>query len=481
MEDLRKQGWCTWVITPEASPGMRVPGVIFASDAMISQVLSDKSVDQVVNVAKLPGIVGASIAMPDVHRGYGFPIGGVAAFDIEKGVISPGGVGYDINCGVRVLKTSLTLKEVQPRLPQIVEAVFEAVPSGVGSSGSVKLTPDQLKEVVLKGAEWAVNERGFGTQQDLVRTEENGKMAGADPEVISQRALKRGSAQLGTLGSGNHFLEIGVVEEVFLPEAAKAMGLELNQVVVSVHTGSRGFGHQVADDYIKIMKKSMSRFGISVPDVQLACAPFDSPEGKRYFSAMVAAANYAWANRQIITHRIRESFEKVFRIKSQELGLELVYDVAHNIAKIEEHEVDGRKKKLVVHRKGATRAFGPGSPVLPPKYKEIGQPVLIPGDMGRYSYILVGSQGSMQKSFGSACHGAGRLLSRTKASRMATPSSVKRSLMDRGILVKAHTDATLTEEISEAYKDVSQVVDVVERADLAKAVLRIRPVAVIKG
>ena len=481
IEDLERAGDYLWMISPDKVRGMRVPGYIYASDRMLGHILSDNAPQQVINVAHLPGIVRASIAMPDIHWGYGFPIGGVAAFDMKKGIISPGGVGYDINCGVRLMATNIGLKDVKPKLEKLVEKMFSLVPAGVGSSGQVTLTERQLAEVAAQGSVWAVKERGFGWDDDLLYMEEGGCMEGADFDAVSARARQRGAPQLGTLGSGNHFLEIQEIDEVYDEPAARAMGLEKGLVTLMIHTGSRGFGHQIADDYIKLMKGAMRKYGIQVPDTQLACAPVDSPEGKKYFGAMVAAANYAWANRQIITHRIREAFSAVMLKNSEELGLSLVYDVAHNIAKKEEHLVKGKKAKLMVHRKGATRAFPAGHPDVPEKYRELGQPVLIPGDMGRYSFVLVGQPGAMESAFGSTCHGAGRIMSRAKATKSTTPSSVKRALSERGIMVRAHTDATLTEEVPEAYKDVADVVEVVHCAGLAKKVVRMRPVAVIKG
>lgn len=481
IEDLERAGDYLWMISPERLSGMRVPGYIYASDRMMSSILSDNAPQQVVNVACLPGIVKASIAMPDIHWGYGFPIGGVAAFDLKEGVISPGGVGYDINCGVRLMTTNLSLKELKPRLEKLLDKMFSLIPSGVGSSGQISLHERQLEEVALRGAEWAVNERGFGWDDDLLHTEEGGCMDGADFGAVSAKARQRGAPQLGTLGSGNHFLEIQEIDEVYDPEAAEAMGLRKGTVTVMIHTGSRGFGHQIADDYIKVMKSAMRKYGIEVPDIQLACAPVDSKEGKSYFAAMVAAANYAWANRQIITHRVREAFAAVFLVKPEELGLSLVYDVAHNIAKKETHLFEGKEIQLMVHRKGATRAFPAGHPDVPEKYRSLGQPVLIPGDMGRYSFVLIGQPKAMESAFGSTCHGAGRVMSRAKATKTTTPSSVKRALSERGIMVRAHTDATLTEEVPEAYKDVADVVEVVHCVGLASKVVRMRPVAVIKG
>ncbi|MGC8894780.1 MAG: RtcB family protein, partial [candidate division WOR-3 bacterium] len=440
IEDLERAGDYLWTISPDKVRGMNVPAHIYASDRMLGHIISDNAPQQVINVARLPGIVMASIAMPDIHWGYGFPIGGVAAFEMKKGVISPGGVGYDINCGVRLLATNLRLKDLKPRLEKLVDKMFSLVPAGVGSSGRLTLTDRQLGDVSERGALWAIRERGFGWDEDLLYTEERGSMEGADFDAVSQRARQRGLPQLGTLGSGNHFLEIQEIDEIYDDAAAKALGLEKGLITLMIHTGSRGFGHQIADDYIKIMKGAMREYGIQVPDTQLACAPIDSPEGKRYFGAMVAAANYAWANRQIITHRIREAFAAVMLMSPEELGLSVIYDVAHNIAKKEEHLVNGKKMKLVVHRKGATRAFPAGHPDVPEKYRKLGQPVLIPGDMGRYSFVLVGQPRAMESAFGSTCHGAGRVMSRARATKSTTPASVKRTLSERGILIRAHTD-----------------------------------------
>ena len=470
-----------WEIEPDYKPCMRVPGRIYASSEMIKKIVNDNSPEQVANVACLPGIVKASMAMPDIHWGYGFPIGGVAAFDAEEGVISPGGVGYDINCGVRLIRTDLTEEDVKPRIEKLLDKIYQLVPAGVGSKGQFRASTGDLRDAAEGGARWAVLKRGFGWEEDLERIEAGGALEGADFDAVSRRARERGAPQLGTLGSGNHFLEVQVVDEIYDPEAAEALGLFEGQVTVMIHTGSRGFGHQIADDYIKVMRRAMRKYGIEPPDVQLACAPFKSPEGQQYFGAMKAGANYAWANRQFITHWVREAFQRVFAKHPEELGMRLVYDVAHNIAKLEEHVVDGKKVKVVVHRKGATRAFPPGHPEVPAPYRKVGQPVLIPGDMGRYSFVLVGTQRAMSETFGSTCHGAGRLMSRAQATRSTTPSAVRRLLAKRGIAVRAHTAATLTEEVPDAYKDVAEVVDVVEQAGLSKKVARMRPLGVVKG
>ncbi len=470
----------TWMIPQDYKPGMRVPGIIYASRELLRHILQDKAPEQVANVATLPGILQASYAMPDIHWGYGFPIGGVAAMDMEEGVVSPGGIGFDINCGVRMIRTDLTREDIEPYLDRILDLLYHSVPSGVGAKGRVRLSARELREVMVKGARWAV-EKGYGWDGDLLRMEENGQMPGANPDAVSSRAVERGRPQIGTLGSGNHFLEIQVVERIFHPEAARAMGLFEGQVVIMIHCGSRGFGHQIADDYIKRMKRVMPKYGIRVPDPQLACAPIASPEARDYLGAMVSAANFAWANRQMITHWVRESFEKVLGKSAESLGMHLIYDVAHNIAKIEEHTVNGEKRRVLVHRKGATRAFPPGHPAIPEIYRAIGQPVLIPGSMGTGSYILVGHRASMEKSFGSTCHGAGRQMSRRAADRMARSKNVYQELAAIGVRIRAASHATVREEIPEAYKNLDLVVDVVDRVGLSRKVARQRPIGVVKG
>ncbi len=476
---LKKIDNYRWLIPREGR--MRTEGLIYASERMLNDIRGDQSILQVKNVATMPGIVGRSLAMPDIHWGYGFPIGGVAAFDEEEGVISPGGVGYDINCGVRLLRSNLSRREIEGRIEQLVDALFRNVPSGVGSHRrDLKLDKAQERKVLIKGAQWAV-EQGFGKWEDLARIEEGGCIKGADPDLVSQKALERGRAQLGTLGSGNHFVEIGFVEEVYDEKTAEAFGLFRDQVVIIIHTGSRGLGHQVCDDFIKIMNKAVAKYGIELPDRQLCCAPIKSPEGRDYFAAMACAANYAFANRQMITHWVRESFEEVLKASQRSLGLELVYDVCHNIAKFELHKVDGKTKRLCVHRKGATRAFPAGHPDLPDDYREIGQPVLIPGDMGRYSYVLVGTEKAMEETFGSTCHGAGRVLSRHQAKKAAGGRSIGDELRRRGIYIRAASRATMVEEVPEAYKDVADVVDVVHHAGLSRKVAKFKPMGVIKG
>ena len=469
-----------WKISQDYKRCMRVPGIIYASEKLLDSIKKDNAPEQVANVACLPGIQKYSIAMPDIHWGYGFPIGGVAAFDVEEGVISPGGVGYDINCGVRILRTNLKKSDIEKHLEKILDAVFHNVPAGVGKGGIYKVTEKELRDVMLNGARWVV-ERGFGWKEDLERIEEGGAMSGANPDKVSRRAIERGLPQLGSLGAGNHFLEIQVVERIFDREAAKIIGIEEGTITIMIHTGSRGFGHQICDDYVRQLQNAMNKYGINVPDRQLASVPFKSPEGQAYFGAMVCAANFAWANRQFITHWIRESFEKVLGESAEKLGMQIIYDVAHNIAKVEDHVVDGQVKKVVVHRKGATRAFPKGHPQVPTVYKEIGQPVLIPGDMGTASYILLGTQRAMEETFGSTAHGAGRVLSRSEAIRQTRGRNIIEELRRQGILVKVHSMETLSEEVPDAYKDVDVVVDVVHNAGISKKVARMVPIAVIKG
>ncbi|MBW2128482.1 MAG: RtcB family protein [Deltaproteobacteria bacterium] len=467
-----------WLI-PKAGK-MRVPGLIFSSKALIKDIEKDQSLVQVTNVATLPGIRGYSLAMPDIHWGYGFPIGGVAAFDVDEGIISPGGVGYDINCGCRLMTTSLIANEIMPNLRKLLSDLFIAVPAGVGSTGVVHLSKKEETEVALEGAAWAVKQ-GFGRPEDLERTEDHGTLEGADPSVLSDRAMKRGIDQLGTLGSGNHFLEIQVVDKVYDLQIARAFRIFEGQVTVLIHSGSRGFGHQICDDFLKEMGRQLPSQKIDLPDRQLACALLRSDLGRRYLSAMACAANYAWANRQILMHLVYETFIRSLSIGPKELGMELLYDVCHNIAKIERHTYKGREVSLCVHRKGATRSLPPGHPGIPPLYRQAGQPVLIPGDMGTYSFILAGAPGAMEKSFGSSCHGAGRVMSRSQAVKTAKGRAIHRELEDRGILVQSKGKRTMKEEIPEAYKDVSQVVEVVHQAGLAKKVARLKPLAVIKG
>ncbi len=470
-----------WRIPKNYKAGMRVPGIIYTDENMLGQIQHEQALEQVANVAFLPGIVNYSLAMPDIHWGYGFPIGGVAAMNMDDGVVSPGGVGFDINCGVRILRTNLTQEEVRPKIKELVDSLYNNVPSGVGSRGKIRLRPGEINEVLVKGSRWAV-EKGYGQPEDLDTTEENGEMASADPAKVSSRAKERGMPQLGTLGSGNHFLEVAIVDHIYETDIANDMGInELGQVMLLIHCGSRGLGHQVADDYIKEMVRAMPKYGIELPDRQLACSPVKSPEGQAYLSAMRCAANYAWANRQCITHWVRQSFCQTLRKCDSEAGLELIYDVAHNIAKIEEHEVDNQKQTLCVHRKGATRAFPVGHPDVPSKYSRIGQPVLIPGDMGRFSYVLVGTEAAMKETFGSTCHGAGRVQSRTAARKHLKGRDVLEALQARGITVRSGSLSGLAEEASEAYKDVTAVVEVCHHAGISKIIARTRPLGVIKG
>ena len=478
---LEKVDEYRWQIPKSYKAGMRVPGLIYADEDMLEHILEEQALEQVANVAFLPGIVGYSLAMPDIHWGYGFAIGGVAAMRVDDGVVSPGGVGFDINCGVRILRTNLVQEEVQPRIKRLIEALYNDVPSGLGSKGKIRLRSGEIDEVLVRGSRWAV-EKGYGRPEDLDTTEERGEMAGTDTARVSGRAKERGVPQLGTLGSGNHFLEVAVVDEIYEPDIAGVMGInQPGQVMLLVHCGSRGLGHQVADDYIKEMVRAMQKYDIEVPDRQLACSPVKSPEGQAYLAAMRCAANYAWANRQCITHWVREAFCRVLGKSEEEAGLELIYDVTHNIAKIEEHEVDGHRERLCVHRKGATRAFPAGHPDIPQKYSAVGQPILIPGDMGRVSYVLVGTERAMQETFGSTCHGAGRLQSRAAAKRRQSGRDVLAALEARGITVRAGSLSGLAEEAPEAYKDVNSVVGITHGAGISKKVARTRPIAVVKG
>ena len=461
--------------------GMRVDGIVYADEAMIEQIFKDNAYVQVANVACLPGIVNNSLAMPDIHFGYGFAIGGVAAFDPERGgIISPGGVGYDINCGVRVLRTNLHLEDVRPRIQKIVEELAREVPSGVGSTGPISLSSSDMEKVLTRGSKWAVS-NGYGGENDVLHTEENGAMAGADPDQVSKHAKERGSDQLGTLGSGNHFLEVQVVEEVYDEKVANSFGLWKDQITIEVHSGSRGLGHQVCSDYINVMRQAAAKYKIDLPDKQLCCAPVHSPEGERYFSAMAAAANFAWCNRQLLMHWTRESFSKAMGASPKQLGISLIYDIAHNIAKREKHKVNGKEKMLCVHRKGATRAFPAGRPDLPRDYVNIGQPVLVPGDMGRYSYVMVGTDLAMKETWGSVCHGAGRLMSRSAAMRRYSVGQLLSELESKGIIVRSASKKGLVEEAPGAYKDVREVVDVVHNSGLARKVARMKPLGVVKG
>jgi len=467
-----------WEIPPTG--GMRVPGLLYTSEKLLKGMGADEGPRQVANVAHLPGIVKNSLAMPDMHWGYGFPIGGVAAFDLDEGIVSPGGVGYDINCGCRLMTTRLRLADVRERIPALVTALFQNVPSGVGSRGPLKLSQKEERQVLVEGAVWAVR-HGYGTAADLETTEDGGVMAGADPEKVSDRALLRGKDQLGTLGSGNHFLEIEVVEELFDETTAAAFGLEPGQICVLIHSGSRGLGYQVCDDYLARMVKHAGEIGIDLPDRQLACARLNSDRGRDYLAAMACAANYAWTNRQMLMHRTRETFEKTLGMGPRELGMRLLFDVCHNIAKIETLPVEGKEVRLCVHRKGATRAFPPGHPDVPPAYRKAGQPVLIPGDMGTGSYVLAGMEGAFTETFGSACHGAGRVMSRTQATKSCRGRSIPKEMAERGVIVMASGRGTLMEEIPEAYKNLDDVVEVVHRAGLSRKVAKLRTLGCIKG
>ncbi|MGD0766167.1 MAG: RtcB family protein [Dehalococcoidia bacterium] len=479
---LEKVDEWRWQLPTSYKAGMRVPGLIFADERMLRTMAGDQAVEQVANVAFLPGVVRCSLAMPDIHWGYGFPIGGVAAMRLNDGVVSPGGVGFDINCGARLIRTNLTESEVRPVLGRLADQLFHDVPSGLGAHGPLSVGHRELDDVMVRGAEWMLD-RGYGSPHDLEATESRGCLAGADPSTVSQRARERGREQLGTLGAGNHFLEVEAVEAIYDEDAAAAFGLDMGpgQVVVAFHCGSRGFGHQVCQDYLEVMERASRKFGIDLPDRQLACAPLDSREGKEYLAAMAAAANFAWANRQAIAHWTRGAFAHVLGRSASELGMAQVYDVAHNIAKVEEHRVDGQSMRLCVHRKGATRAFPAGHPEVPPPYRNVGQPVLVPGDMGRYSYLCVGTEQAMVETWGSTCHGAGRLQSRGAAKRSLAGVDIAGKLEARGIVVRVRNRGLLAEEASEAYKDVADVVEVLDRAGISRKVARMRPLAVIKG
>ncbi|MDD4954768.1 MAG: RtcB family protein [Candidatus Omnitrophica bacterium] len=461
--------------------GMRVDGIIYATEKLLSGAKNDNAFEQVANVAFLPGIVKYSLAMPDIHWGYGFPIGGVAATDPEEGgVVSPGGVGYDINCGVRMLKTNLTLDDVRDKIPAIVNRLYQDVPSGVGSTGDVSVTVKEERKILVEGAKWAVS-RGFGVADDLESCEEQGAIEGADPDSVSKRAYLRGREQSGTLGSGNHFLEVQVIDEIFDAKVAEKFGLSVGQIAVMIHSGSRGLGYQVCDDYVKEMLSCLDKYSINIPDRQLACAPVKSVEAQKYIGAMRAAANYAWANRQVLMHLTRAAFGKVFSKSWQSLGMDLIYDVAHNIAKFEKRVVDGKEKYLCVHRKGATRAFGPGNPELAQKYQETGQPVIIPGDMGRASYLLVGTRKSEEETFASTCHGAGRVSSRHEALRKIDVNVLLKELKAKGIEVRATGKKTIVEEAPSVYKNIDDVIEVVQKSGISRKICRMRPLCVVKG
>lgn len=474
---LTKLGEYLWEIPQSYRPDMLAPARIYALEELLDAILNDRSLEQLVNVATLPGIVHAAFVMPDVHEGYGFPIGGVAATKYPHGAISPGGIGYDINCGVRLLTSTLNYELEKERMETLSRTLYAQIPSGVGQGGSIRLSAEAMDEVLRTGAEWAVK-NGMGYPADLEFMESHGKLVAADPACVSEMAKQRGQDQLGTIGAGNHFVEVDVVDKIFYPEPAAAFSLFEGQMVVLIHTGSRGLGHQVATDYLRLMMQAMPAYGIKPPDRELACVPFDSPEGQDYFKAMCAAANFAWCNREIISWETRTAWRTVFGEGSE---LDLLYDVAHNIAKIEEHQINGQQQKVIVHRKGATRAFGAGFGELPEAYRSIGQPVLIPGSMGTCSYVLVGTQTGMQAAFGSSCHGAGRRLSRSAAKRQVDAPSLQRRLQEQGIFITAGSFKGIAEEAPVAYKDVDLVVETVHRAGIALKVARLRPVAVIKG
>jgi len=479
-KDLMKITEVTWEIPTSYRDDMRVPVRIFADETLIDAALGDKSFDQAVNAATLPGLVSPVVVMPDVHQGYGFPIGGVAASRYPDGIISPGAIGYDINCGVRLLASGISVEEIQEELPDLASALDANCPSGVGVGGSVRLSIKELDHVCRQGSAWALK-NNYARKDDLERTEEQGQIRGADPSVIGSRAKQRGKSQLGTLGAGNHFIEIDVVEEIFHEAAADAMGLAEGLLTVQIHCGSRGFGHQICSDYVREFQSAVKRYGIKLPDRELVCAPLDSPEGKRYKAAMACAANYAFCNRQVLTHHVRRSFEQVLAGRVSNWDLHQVYDIAHNMGKTETHIVDGEKVRVCVHRKGATRAFGPGFEGLPEVYRPFGQPVLVPGSMGTASWVLLGTEESMKKSFGSSCHGAGRVMSRRQAKREIWGQDLRQRLEAQGIIIRAGSMPGLAEEAPKAYKDVDAVVDVVVRAGIAAKVARLRPVVVIKG
>ncbi len=476
----KKIGENQYQIDADPNTGMNVPVRIYADEPLLQKMLSDRTIMQARNVASIPGIVSHSVVLPDGHEGYGFPVGGVAAMDAEEGMISPGGVGYDINCGVRLLRSNLTEQTVRSKLKDLVNDLFSSIPSGVGSKGAVRLTNSELDEVLVNGVNWAID-HGYGSSNDSDVCEENGKIPGADPNKVSDKARKRGAPQLGSLGSGNHFLEIQKVAEIHDEEAANRMGIKEGTITVLIHCGSRGFGHQVCSDYLRVAEQAMEKYNIHLPDRELACVPNNSEEGESYRKAMFAALNFAWSNRQMITHWTRKSFERVFNQTESDLDMKLVYDVAHNIAKVEKHKVDGKERKLVVHRKGATRAFPSNRDEIPSKYRDLGQPVLVPGSMGTSSWILLGKPNSMDLSFGSTAHGAGRTMSRSQARRNYTEDYVKKSLNDKGIFIKALTRDGVVEETPEAYKDVDSVVNVSHNLGIASKVAKLVPIGVIKG
>ncbi|MGB6462684.1 MAG: RtcB family protein [Nitrosotalea sp.] len=477
----KKIGNMEYRIEADASRGMKVPVTIYADEGLLQKMLTDRTITQAVNVSTLPGVVKHVVVLPDGHEGYGFPVGGVAAMDAEEGMISPGGVGYDINCGVRLVRTNLNEKDVRPKLKELVLELFKSIPSGVGSKGAVKLSPSDLDEVLVRGVQWAVD-NGYGSKDDADVCEENGQIKNADPNRVSQTARKRGAPQLGSLGSGNHFLEVQRVDQIHDKEAANRMGIyNEGQITVLIHCGSRGFGHQVCSDYLRTSEQALQKYKINLVDRELACVPNSSEEGESYRKAMFAALNFAWSNRQMITHWTRKAFERVFGQTEADLDMKLIYDVAHNIAKVEKHKIDGELRSVVVHRKGATRAFPKGRDEIPMKYRDLGQPVFIPGSMGTGSWILLGKPNSMDLSFGSTAHGAGRMMSRSAARRSFTESQVQKSLSDKGIFIKALTMEGVVEETPEAYKDVDAVANVSHELGIATKVAKLVPIGVIKG
>jgi tRNA-splicing ligase RtcB len=480
IQDLVRLSEYEWEIPQTFRKDMRVPVRIFATRRLLEKVMQDKSLEQAVNAATLPGLVGHVVVMPDMHQGYGFPIGGVAATRLPEGVISPGAIGYDINCGVRLLASQIDYDEVKHQMGDLATVLDHYCPSGVGGKGEIRLSVTELEQVCRDGSRWALK-RGYATEMDLRHTEEGGRLDGADPVKVSPRARERGQPQLGTLGAGNHFIEVDLIEQVFDPQAAQAMGLQEGKLVLQIHCGSRGFGHQICTDYVQEFQAAVKRYGIHLPDRELVCAPLNSPEGQSYLAAMRCAANYAFANRQVLAHNARKAFEQVFAGKQKKWQLQQVYDIAHNMGKIETHLVNGEEMKVCVHRKGATRAFGPGSPGLPEEYQKIGQPVLVPGSMGTASWVLVGTQASMERSFGSSCHGAGRVMSREKAKKQVRGDKLRQDLEAAGIAVRAGSMGGLAEEAPQAYKDVDEVVEAVIGAQIARKVARLRPVAVVKG
>ncbi len=471
-----------WKVEKDAAAGMRVPGIIYSDKKLMEHVIREGVIDQIANVAALPGIIEASFAMPDIHFGYGFPIGGVAAFDPEAGgIISPGGVGFDISCGVRAMRSDIEIDDIKDRIEDMMYSISFSIPRGLGGKGKIDLSKKDMDGLLSRGTGWAVG-NGYGYEEEKEYIEEGGSIEGADPACISDTARKRGARQLGTLGSGNHFLEIQAVDKIYDRDASDIFGIYENKIIVMIHSGSRGLGHQICSDYIKVMQKASDKYGIDVPDRQLACAPINSPEGKRYYGAMACAANYGMANRQCLAHWLREAMERYFGTSARKLGLSTIYDISHNIARLEEHDIDGVLKKVCVHRKGATRAYGPGRPELPTAYRHIGQPVIIPGDMGTYSYILLGTETAMKESFGSTCHGAGRMMSRSKARKTINGIELKNNLKaEKGIIVIADSMSGLAEEAPAAYKDINRVVEISCMAGLTKKVARLRPLGVIKG